>query len=70
MIYPRNAIIERSGLRSVVVDCNIIGSDFKSPCYVCFRNNPLGKSISPEMPSDMGYIVSLLYIYKDGLDIK
>ena len=54
------------------MDCRIVVSEFElqSHYYVHFRTNTLWKVMNPLILPAMGYIVPLLFIYKDGFGIK
>ena len=55
-----------------VLDCNIMLSEFKlqSQYYVYFQINTLRKAMNLLLFQAIGYIVSLLFFYKDGFGIK
>ena len=55
-----------------VLNCSLVVSEFElqSRYYVYFRTNALGKRTNPFILPAMESIVSLLFLYKDDLDIK
>ena len=54
------------------LDCNIIVSKFKlqSHYYVHFRTNTVRKGMKPFISLAMGWIIPLLFFYKDGFGIE
>ena len=54
------------------MDCGIVVSEFElqSRYFVHFRANTLGKGMNPIILPAMGWIVPLLFFYKDGFGIK
>ena len=61
------------GIMAKVLDSSLKVSEFElqSHCYLHFWTNMPGKCIEPPYPPPaMGEIVSLLFFYKDGFDIK
>ena len=55
-----------------VLDCNIVVSEFElqSIYYVHVRTNTPGKGMNPHIFPFMGYIVQLLFFYKNGFGIE
>ena len=54
-----------------VMDCEIVVTEFElqSCYYVYFRFNTLGKGMNSHLPLVMGYIVLLLFFYKNSFGI-
>ena len=55
-----------------VLNCGLEVSEFElqSLCYYHFRINPLGEGMNLLIPSAVGWIISLLFFYKDVIGIK
>ena len=55
-----------------MLDSCVDVSEFLLQSYNCilFWTNTLGKSIYPFIPPAMGWILPLLFFYKDGFGIK
>ena len=55
-----------------VLDCDIFVNKFKlQSCYcIHFQTNALGKGVNPLILPVMGWIVPLLFFYKDTFGIK
>ena len=60
------------GIMVNVSDCDIVVCKFELPSYfyVHFWNNTHGKAMNPIVSSAVGWIVPLLFYYKDGFGIK
>ena len=61
-----------NGIVVNVLHCNIVVSEveFQSRHYIHFWNNTFGTGMNLLILPAMGYIVPLLFFYKDGLGIK
>ena len=72
-IYKRETLVSRGCPRGVMVkamDCGIVVREFelRSRYYVHFRT--LGKGMNPLILPAMGKIVTLLFVWENGIGIK
>ena len=54
------------------LDCHVEVTEFELQTYnyIHFGSNTIGKGMKPLILQAIGYIVSLVFFYKDGFGIK